>query len=172
MACRNGITFNSGFVAFWFLRGSGPVLLRILNFCVFFLGGGGGGPDRPTPPSLDPRMINMSLSWICRLFFYVCCLYAQYRLKRSSLISVHIVGFICYQKHKQKREQTTKSWLAGKLATLNHSSNLVVWLMRRDEYAIHEPNPFYMFAFNPLSASQRPAADDNFHDIFPNFGKK
>ena len=46
----DGLTLNLGF-----FRGSGPVLLKILNFVIFQ--GGGGGPN-PPPPPFDPGMIR------------------------------------------------------------------------------------------------------------------
>ena len=48
-------TLNASFVALWFSRGSGPILL-INPICCDFSGGGGGGPDPPVSPSLDPYM--------------------------------------------------------------------------------------------------------------------
>ena len=50
-----GPALNAGLVAFWFYRGSGPVLLRNPIFCDF----SGGGVRTPVPP-LDPYMSAVS----------------------------------------------------------------------------------------------------------------
>ena len=49
-----GPILNAGFVALWFYRGSGPVLLRNSIFVRFFRGGGGG--QDALSPYLNPQM--------------------------------------------------------------------------------------------------------------------
>ena len=54
----DGPILNAGLVALWFFRGSGPVLLRSPIFLWFFFLGGGGGRT-PSPPPLDPPILQM-----------------------------------------------------------------------------------------------------------------
>ena len=53
----DGQALNSGFEAFGFSTGSGPVLLKKLICLIFVIfRGGGGGPDPGPCPPLDPPM--------------------------------------------------------------------------------------------------------------------
>ena len=57
----DGQALDSGFVAFVFSRGSGPVLLKKSLFFVIFRGGGGGGGVRtPAPVPLWIRPWNVA----------------------------------------------------------------------------------------------------------------
>ena len=53
-----GLTLNAGLVALWFIRGSGPVLLRN-PIALCFSGGGGGGTDS-CPPSGSAHVRNIA----------------------------------------------------------------------------------------------------------------
>ena len=79
LACQGNVTkwrFADGpimaqhWMLAWFVRGSGPILLRNAVFCHFFRGGGGGGGQdplfSPPPPTLDWCMC-WHISWPSRV---------------------------------------------------------------------------------------------------------
>ena len=67
----DGPTLNAGLVALWFLRGSGPVLLRNPYIFVSFQGGGVGPPvslrirpwSKPSKGPIRPEENTMNITW-------------------------------------------------------------------------------------------------------------
>ena len=106
----DGPTLNAGFVALWFFRGSGPVLLRNPIFCDFSGGWGGGGVD---PDNLSTLWIWAWATSVWNFRTYTVCIFSK-PISHSYLSRYH---------HQKWLHQDIKARFSRKNASVQNINN-------------------------------------------------